>query len=86
MGGGNEKISIKREISMGEEEENTNTKKLKDKVINTKGECLLKIIEERGWYISNENIKQDGRGIIKCTVLRGITVIDSGVINRRNLK
>ena len=34
--------------TMGEETENTNRRKSKDKVVNTEGKCLLKMTEERG--------------------------------------
>lgn len=46
----NADIGTKRKIYTGEENENTNNRKSKGKVVNTEGKCLLKTINERVWH------------------------------------
>ena len=58
----NVRIGTMGEVYMGEETENTNKRKSKDKVVNTEGKCLLKMTEERGWYIANRNVRGDEEG------------------------
>ena len=44
------------------ETENNNSRKSKDKVINTEGKCLLIMTNERGWHIANGNVRGDEEG------------------------
>ena len=66
--------------TMGEETENTNRQKSKEKVVNTEGKCLLKMTEERGWHIANGNVRGDEEGEYTYIGPRS-TVIDYGIIN-----
>ena len=36
--------------------------KSKDKIVNKDGECILKMIEERGWHNANGNMRIDAEG------------------------
>ena len=74
-----QELGTKKEVYVGEEEENIrSTKSTGGKVVNTKGECLLMMIEERGVYCE---WKCEGKMKRMNTGPRGITVIDYGIIN-----
>ena len=77
----NARIGTMGEVYMGEKTENTNRRKLKDKVVKTKGKCTLKMTEERGFHIANGNVRGDEEGGYAYIGPRYTTVIDYGIIN-----
>ncbi|KOX74659.1 hypothetical protein WN51_13093, partial [Melipona quadrifasciata] len=66
-------------------EEEQEKRKSKDKVVNDKGQKLLKMAAESGWHILNGNMQGDEKGEFTYIEKRGETVIDYILTNTKGL-
>lgn len=62
-------------------DEEGNKRCSKDKKISNKSENLIRWIEEKGWYILNDNVKGDWEGEYTYVGAKGSTVIDYVVVD-----
>lgn len=49
----NARVGIKGSLYIGEEGEEEGSRASKDKLVNTEGERMMNLVEERGWHILN---------------------------------
>ena len=85
IGDFNVRTGCKGDLYTGEENENTNKRVSKDKVVNLEGEQFLDMIETRGLQIANGNIKRDELGEFTYSDTRGASAIDYLLVNNIGL-
>lgn len=84
--GGDMNARIGREGTNYIEQEEQEERKSKDGIIIVEGQKLLKLINDKDWYMLNGNVTGDMEG--ECTYVgaRGTTVTDYGILNARGLE
>ena len=71
--------------TMEEEIGNYKERKSKDGVKNGEGECLLRLVEDRGWHVANGNVAGDEEGEFTYVGARGATVIDYVILSTESV-
>lgn len=71
--------------TMEEEIEKYKDKRSKDGVKNGEGECLLRLLEDRGWHVANGNVAGDEEGEFTYVGARGATVTDYVILSTESV-